>query len=59
MSAGVANVFTLYDKKGNPVEVQLQDGEYRLRTSDIRTHEKLDEIKMLLARMVELMEEGT
>ncbi len=56
MSAGVANTVTLYDDQGHPIKVVLQNGEYQLMASDHRTHDALDEIKVLLLILIELSE---
>lgn len=56
MSHGVAGVLTLFDDEGNPVQVRLQDGEYRLVTADSRTHDALDQIILLLTQLVEKTE---
>lgn len=56
MSHGIANTLVLYTKEGQPVEVVLQNGAYKLASSDERTHHNLDEIKLLLARVIELLE---
>lgn len=56
MSHGVAGVLTLYDENGHPVRVCLEDGVYKLVASDERTHQSLDEIKLLLLKLVELLE---
>ena len=55
MSHGVANTVTLYDAAGNAVQVSLQDGEYRLVSSDTRTHDTLDEIKVVLAEIRDIL----
>lgn len=55
MSQGLANVVTLYDKDGNPIQVSLQDNEYRLAVIDPETHNSLDEIKFLLVDIVDAM----
>ena len=52
MSHGVAGVLTLYDDKGNPVKVKLVDGNYVLMATDERTHDRLDEIKVLLQELI-------
>lgn len=56
MSHGAAGVLTLYDEDGNPVRVRLVNGEYQLMANDENTHDRLDEIKVLLERMIELLE---
>lgn len=55
MSQGVAGVLTLYDDLGNPVQVVLQDGTYRLAASDERTHAALDEIRLLLTEILQVI----
>lgn len=56
MSQGVAGVLTLYDQDGNPIRVKLVNGEYQLVANDEGAHDRLDEIKVLLQRMIELLE---
>lgn len=55
MSHGVANITTLYDADGNPVTVELVDNEYRVRTSDQRAQDSLDEIKILLVQLLDVL----
>lgn len=57
MSHGVPNLLTLYDNAGNPVQVVLQDGTYKLAASDERTHASLDEIKLLLLDLIQLLKD--
>lgn len=55
MSQGVANSVTLYDKDGNPVVLELVNGKLSVVTSDDKTHQKLDEIKLLLAGLIDVL----
>lgn len=55
MSHGVPGVFRLYDQRGNPVQIRLQNGQYQLVTTDQATHEALDEIRVLLIELVQLL----
>lgn len=47
----------LVDEDGNEVEVVQEDGEYKLAVADRRVLDALDEIKLLLVRLIELQEE--
>jgi len=55
MSHGLANTATLYDKDGNPVNVKIIDSEYRLVTVDEKVVDSLDDIKLLLMQVIELL----
>lgn len=55
MSIGTANTVTLYDKDGNPVVFELVNGKLSLIAHDDTTHAQLDDIKLLLAQIVEIL----
>jgi hypothetical protein len=55
MSQGVSNVQVLYDKDGNPVNVVLEDGQYRVMTTDRRTQDILDNINMTLLELISVI----
>ncbi len=55
MSQGAANSVTLYDKDGNPVVFELVNGKLSLVAHDDTTHKQLDEVKLLLGQVVELL----
>ena len=55
MATGYGDVLVLYTKDGQPVDVQLADGEYRLSVRDPRGDRKLDEIRLVLMEIRDLL----
>lgn len=55
MSHGTADVVTVYDASGNPVQAKLINGNYQLVTSDERLHDDLNDIKALLIQLTDLL----
>ena len=55
MTQGIANIQTLYDKDGNEVNVVLEDGQYRVMTTDRRTQDILDNINVTLLELISVI----
>lgn len=56
MSHGVANVLTLYDQDGHPVEVELRDGKYVLATESRAVEKLLSEILEKLGQIYDVLD---
>ena len=48
-------ITTLYDKDGNPVDVEIYDGKARLVVTDNETHNELSEIRLLLTQILDAL----
>lgn len=56
MAQGLSAATTLFDKAGNPITVDLQDGKYVLYTADNSVRKALEDILLMLTQIKEVLE---